>query len=74
MKRVIVLFCLLTVCSVVVLGGRYVYIRTKYPKILEKNDLKRIEFSAAYKMSKTEEDKKVAARYSAYWTEKTGNS
>ena len=59
MKRVIVLFCLLTVCSVGVLGGRYVYIRTKYPKILEKNDLKRIEFSAAYKMSKTEEDKKI---------------
>jgi hypothetical protein len=59
MKRIIVLFCLITACSVGILGGRYAYIRTKYPVILEKNDLKRIEFSAAYKLAKTEEEKKV---------------
>jgi hypothetical protein len=59
MKRIIVLFCIFTVCSVGILGGRYGYISAKYPTILEKNELKRIEFLSAYKLSKTEEDRKI---------------
>lgn len=39
----------------------YAYIRTKYPIILENNDLKRIEFLAAYKLSKTKVDKEILA-------------
>jgi hypothetical protein len=58
-KRIFVLFGLFTLCIVGILGGRYAYIRTKYPIILENNDLKRIEFSAAYKLSKTKEDKEI---------------
>lgn len=59
MKRIFVLFGLFTLCLVGILGGRYAYIRTKYPKILEINESKRIEFSASYKLSKAVEDKKT---------------
>ncbi len=58
MKRKFVLFCLFTAGIIGVLGARYAYISTKYPIILENNELKRIEFSASYKQSKTKADRK----------------
>lgn len=58
MKRVFIFFGFFVLCLGGILGIRYVYIRTSYPEVLERNESKRLELSASYKQSKTKADRK----------------
>ena len=67
MKRFYIIFGFSMLCLLIILSGRYAYIKSKYPVILENIESTRNEFAGSYKSAKTHQEKEKIIDQASYY-------